>query len=147
MEGLSSRGRYAVRVLLYLVMRGSDNPVRISDIAAAEEIPQQYLEQLMIRMKVAGFVRSVRGARGGYVAVCDPAVVTVADVLSAVEGPVQLAPCLKEACGRATTCVTRAVWQSATDAMNAVFMGTTLKMMVESARTLEGPGAGGNYSI
>lgn len=147
MEGLSTRGRYATRVLLYLVMQGATNPVRISDIAAAEDIPQQYLEQLMIRLKVAGFVRSVRGARGGYVPVADPSVVTVADVLAAVEGPVELAPCLKDGCGRATTCVTRGVWQAASDAMNDVFRKTTLKSMVDAARGLEGPGGGVNYSI
>ena len=59
MEGLSTRGRYAVRILLYLVLRGTDKPVRIGDIADAEQIPQQYIEQLLIRLKVAGFVRSV----------------------------------------------------------------------------------------
>jgi len=132
---------------LYLVMRDAGGPVRISDIAAAEDLPQQYLEQLMIRLKVAGFVRSVRGARGGYVVACDPAVVTVADVLAAVEGPVELAPCLNDACSRAAGCVTRSVWQAASDAMNDVFKKTTLKSMADAARELEGPGGAVNYSI
>lgn len=147
MEGLSTRGRYATRVLLYLVMRDAGGPVRISDIAAAEELPQQYLEQLMIRLKVAGLVRSVRGARGGYVVACDPAAVTVADVLAAVEGPVELAPCRNDACSRAAGCVTRGVWQAASEAMNDVFRKTTLKSMADAARELEGPGGAVNYSI
>ena len=137
MEGLSTRGRYAVRILLYLVLRGSDRPVRIGDIADAEQIPQQYIEQLLIRLKVAGFVRSARGAKGGYVISCDPSTVSVGDVLGAVEGPVVLAPCQKERCSRATACVTRAVWQQASDAMNAVFDTTTLQSMADSVKAVE----------
>lgn len=147
MEGLSTRGRYATRVLLYLVTRNEAGPVRIAEVAAAERIPRQYLEQLMIRLKVAGFVRSVRGARGGYVLVCDPAKVTVADVLAAVEGPVALAPCLNEPCPAAARCVTRSVWAAASDAMNAVFRRTTLKAMAESALSLKNRLEGPDYSI
>lgn len=147
MEGLSTRGRYATRVLLFLVARGPGSPVRISEISASEDIPQQYLEQLLIRLKVGGFVRSVRGARGGYVVSCDPAVVTVADILAAVEGPVRLAPCQDQACARATTCVTRKVWQEASDAMNAVFQNTTLKSMADSFERCADHCGNINYSI
>jgi Rrf2 family protein len=147
MEGLSTRGRYATRTLLYLVVKRADGPVRISDIADAEDIPQQYLEQLLIRLKVAGFVRSVRGAKGGYVAVIDPAAVTVADILAAVEGPIMLAPCQKEDCARATTCVTKALWQKASDAMNQVFATTTLKELADGVIRLAEDRFNADYSI
>ena len=145
MEGLSTRGRYAVRILLYLVVRSADHPVKIFEIAQAEDIPQQYIEQLLIRLKVGGFVRSVRGAKGGYIIACDPAVATVADILASVEGPVSLAPCQKEACSRATLCVTRAVWQKASDAMNDVFKSITLQAMADSV--VSASPDSGSYSI
>lgn len=147
MEGLSTRGRYATRVMLYLAGRGSNGPVRISEISVAEGIPQNYLEQLLVRLKVSGFVRSMRGARGGYAIACDPSSVTVMDILEAVEGPVQLAPCIREPCTRAVTCVTRGLWREASDAMNGVFRSHTLLSMAERVKEIEADHAGPDYSI
>ena len=134
MEGLSTRGRYTVRILLYLALRSTAEPIRTYEIALAENIPQQYIEQLLAKLKVGGFVRSVRGAKGGYILACDPAVTTVADILAAVEGSLSLAPCEVDVCGRSLVCITRDVWQKATDAMNDVFKSITLQSLVESAR-------------
>jgi Rrf2 family protein len=145
MEGLSTRGRYTVRILLYLAVRSTASPIRTYEIAVAEDIPQQYIEQLLAKLKVGGFVTSVRGAKGGYILACDPTVTTVADILAAVEGPVSLAPCDKDVCGRRLLCVTRDVWQKATDAMNDVFKSITLQSMVEQVNC-PAPEVG-NYSI
>ncbi|HNU69589.1 MAG TPA: Rrf2 family transcriptional regulator [Myxococcota bacterium] len=147
MEGLSTRGRYATRVMLYLVGRGRGDPVRISEISTAEAIPQNYLEQLLVRLKVNGFVRSVRGARGGYVISCDPASVTVMDILEAVEGPIQLAPCIRETCTRGVTCVTRGLWREASDAMNDVFRSYSLQSLADRVKEIETQSREPDYSI
>ncbi len=134
MMKLSTKGRYATRIMVYLAMQEQGIPCRKQQIAEAEGISADYVEQILIRLKAAGLVTSHRGARGGF-SLTRPAVdVTVEEVLQATEGPVTLVACGDEGCDRETICVTRRVWRAAEAALSAVFSGTVIEDLAEAAR-------------
>lgn len=82
---VSSKGVYGLAAMLYLA-QNRDRLVQIKDIAKSGDIPQNYLEQLLVQLKKAGFVESIRGAKGGYKLVIDPKELSVFQVLGALEG-------------------------------------------------------------
>jgi len=96
MMKLSTKGRYATRIMVYLAMQNSDSPCRKQDIAEAESISADYVEQILIRLKAAGLVTSHRGAHGGFSLTRPPSEVTVEAVLQATEGPLLLVACTDE---------------------------------------------------
>ncbi len=118
---LSTKGRYATRILAYLAAQAPGAVIRRQEIAESQGITLDYIEQILVKLKASGFVRSVRGARGGYLLACDPRTTTVAEVLRAVEGPISLVPCEETHCTRAASCLTRPVWHEAAAAMHRVF--------------------------
>lgn len=128
---LSTKGRYATRIMVCLARRQQGVPVRKEDIARAEDLSSDYTEQLLIRLKAAGLVRSRRGRRGGFTLGRAPETITVADVVGATEGPVALVPCLDEVCRRQATCPTRPVWKRATEAIREVLAATTIAQIAQ----------------
>jgi Rrf2 family protein len=84
---VSTRGDYAARALLSLALHGSELPTSVKEIAERTNLPQPYLEQILLQVKGAGIVRSKRGVGGGYVLARPPAEITLAEIVSAVEGP------------------------------------------------------------
>ena len=84
---ISAKADYAVRAALELAASPDRAPVKGTKLAEAQEIPLQFLEQILLDLKRAGLVRTKRGARGGYWLARDPETITVADVIRAVEGP------------------------------------------------------------
>jgi len=123
--------------MVCLARFGAKAPARKQDIARAEGISADYVEQILMKLKAAGLVRSHRGTRGGFSLARDPAAISVGDVLAAVEGPIELAPCTAGECGRASACVTGAVWRRAREALDAVFAGTTVGALAREARTAD----------
>jgi len=106
------------------------------EIAESEGISPAYVEQLMMPLRLAGLVASHRGRSGGFSLARDPETITVAEVLRAVEGTVQVAPCSDaHACDRAETCPTRGVWQKATELLDDLFTGVTVADLVRDAAT------------
>ena len=133
---LSTKGRYATRILVRLAMQKSDKPYRKQEIAEAEGISADYVEQILIRLKAAGLVASHRGARGGFSLIRDPVEVTVEEVLVATEGPLALVTCAEEGCKRETICVTQRVWRDAEAALLKVFSGTVIADLAKVATQL-----------
>lgn len=84
---ISAKADYAVRATVELAASGDGTPIKGTKLAEAQEIPLQFLEQILLDLKRAGLVRTKRGARGGYWLADDAAKVSVADVIRAVEGP------------------------------------------------------------
>jgi len=84
---VSTRGDYAARALLSLALHASDRPTSVKEIAERTDLPQPYLEQILLAVKGAGLVRSKRGVGGGYVLARPPEEITLAQILAAVEGP------------------------------------------------------------
>jgi Rrf2 family protein len=136
---LSTKGRYAVRIMVYLAARKGETPTRRQEIAESEGITPDYAVQILMRLKTAGLVEGRRGARGGFVLAADPARVTVADVLRAAEGDIRLVDCDRDTeCDRKATCVTRPVWERADRALREVFAGFTIGDLAAEYRRKHG---------
>ena len=84
---VSTRGDYAARALLSLALHGTDRPTSVKEIAERTNLPQPYLEQILLAIKGAGLVRSKRGVGGGYVLARPPEEISLAEILAAVDGP------------------------------------------------------------
>jgi len=132
MMKLSTKGRYAIRAMLDLAMQTRENPIMIKDISKRQDISDLYLEQLFNRLKTAGLVRSTRGPRGGFTLTRSPSLITMRDVLQAMEGSTAPVECVDNAqiCARADSCVTRRLWTAMKQAMDEVLDSTTLKDLV-----------------
>src|SRR5271165_3009659 len=91
---LSSRARYATRALLDLTIHYEEGPVQIQDIADRQNIPFKYLQQILMSLKVAGFVQSRKGPGGGYLLSSSPSQITLAAVLRAMDGPLAPISCV-----------------------------------------------------
>jgi Rrf2 family protein len=122
--------------MVYLALYDGDRPARKWEIAETEGIPADYVEQLLSKLRTAGLVKSRRGAKGGFLLGRDAAEITVSDVLAATEGPMALVHCLDEGCERTSECVTRAVWQEASDALDGVFSRKTIAGLAGSAKKI-----------
>jgi len=109
---LSTRGRYGVRAMLELAMNAGKGPVPLRDLASRQEISAKYLEQLLIPLKSAGLVKSVRGARGGYLLAGSAENITLYDVVRSLEGPLAPVECVEdpEYCDRVGGCTVHLVW-------------------------------------
>jgi Rrf2 family cysteine metabolism transcriptional repressor len=127
-----------MRIMVYMALHNGNSPVRKQDIARAEGMSEHYVEQILMKLKTAGFVRSIRGKKGGFALDRDPEKTTVYDVLRVTEGPVALVPCFARPCSRIPICTTRNMWKRASDALNKVFSETTVADLAEEARRLKG---------
>lgn len=124
---LSTKGRYATRILLCISRLQGDQPVPKKRISEQEGISTDYIEQIIVPLKNAGLVNSVRGLRGGFRLAKSPDKITVYDILSASEGDINLVGCLAEGCSRSDSCVVQRVWQGASDVLREYFSKITLK--------------------
>jgi Rrf2 family protein len=111
------------------------------EIADDEDLSKKYLESILAQLRTAGFVRSVRGARGGYILARSPSEITVAEVVRALEGSLALVECSDDPsyCERADDCVTRDVWVMAERALNDALGSVTIAGLVEKRRQNEPP--------
>jgi len=124
---LSTKGRYATRILLCISRLQGENPVPKKRISEQEGISTDYIEQIIVPLKNAGLVNSVRGLRGGFRLAKTPEEITVYDILAASEGDINLVGCLAEGCSRSDTCVVQRVWQGASNKLKDYFSEITLR--------------------
>jgi Rrf2 family protein len=128
---LSSRARYATRALLDLSIRHDQGPTQIFDIAERQNIPFKYLQQILMSLKVAGFVYSRKGPGGGYVLSGPPETITLGAVLRAMDGPLAPISCVSVTsyaecgCPRPETCALRAAFRDVREAMVEVLDKTS----------------------
>ena len=132
---LSTRGRYGTRMMLDLAQHQDKGPVQIGDIAKRQDISVKYLEQLIIPLKKANFIKSVRGPRGGHMLAVSPEKITVGEIVRILEGGIDLTDCIgnPDLCDRSENCVTRDIWADATGAMFDKLNAITLAKMIEMA--------------
>ena len=131
---ISTRGRYALRMMLDMVLSDSDKPVRVKEIAERQEISEKYMEQIMSVLNKAGFVRSVRGPQGGYFLTKNPEEYTVGMILRLTEGSLSPVDCLEEGapvCNRMDSCTTILLWRKLDDAIRGVVDHVTLQDLVD----------------
>ena len=133
---VSTRTRYGIRAILDLAEYAGEGPLQLRIIAQHQDISIKYLEQLMAILRSAGFVRSVRGAKGGYVLAKAPNEIRLDDVFKCLEGPVITADCIEsdDYCARAADCVVKHVWAQVEQAVRRVLRSVTLQDLVDRAK-------------
>ncbi len=129
---VSTRGDYAARALLSLALHGSDTPTSVKEIAERTNLPQPYLEQILLAVKGAGLVRSKRGVGGGYVLARPADEISLADILGAVEGPAEADITEHDHCEG--HCVLQEVWVDVGDATRKLLADWTLADLVRRTR-------------
>lgn len=130
---ISTKGRYALRVMLDLAINNTGEYVKVKQIAARQDISEKYLEQIIALLNKAGYVISTRGAQGGYRLAKNPEEYTVGMILRQTEGSLSPVACLDEGsapCERCDTCETLEVWKALQDAINQVVDHVTLADLV-----------------
>ena len=126
---VSTKGRYALRVMLCLAQRGGGEYIPLKEIAEAEGISQKYLESIMTALSKAGFVDAVHGKGGGYRLNRAPAAYTVGSILKLTEGNLAPVSCTAQgaaACSRSTCCQTLPMWERLDKMINDFFEGITI---------------------
>ena len=135
---VSTRGDYASRALLSLALHADESgPTSVRDIAERTGLPQPYLEQILLALKGAGIVRSKRGVGGGYILAREPGLITLGEIVSAVDGPITVGdfgePHQDGACDHEGQCVLLAVWKQAGEHMRQHLASYSLADMVARA--------------
>lgn len=135
---ISTKGRYALRIMLDLAMNDTGEHVNIRTIAARQEISMKYSEQIISILSHAGFVISARGTQGGYRLSRLPKDYTVGMILRLTEGSLSPVPCTQETkfCTRQDKCATQEVWRRLEQAINGVVDHMTLADLVEIQHSL-----------
>ena len=125
---LSTRSRYGTRLMLDMALHYDRGPVRLGEIAKRQGIPVKYLEQIVIPLKKAKFVTSIRGPKGGHMLAKHPADITVGEIVSLMEGGLLLTKCTEfpEQCERSETCLTRYLWKETTEIIHKRLNSITL---------------------
>ena len=136
---VSTRGDYASRALLSLALHADESgPTSVRDIAERTGLPQPYLEQILLALKGAGIVRSKRGVGGGYILAREPALITLGEIVSAVDGPIAVgdfgAPHEDGACDHEGQCVLLAVWAGISSQIRAHLDSFTLADIAAMSR-------------
>ena len=132
---ISTKGRYALRLMLDLAQYSNENEyVSIKKVSQRKDISEKYLEQIVAQLSRANFVKSIRGAQGGYRLVKAPENYTVGMILRLIEGNLSSVSCLEDnpnKCQRCNNCVTLEVWQQINDAVDSVIDNITLQDLVQ----------------
>ena len=131
---ISTKGRYALRLMLDLAMNGENNVVRIKDIAERQQISDKYLEQIISVLNNAGYVRSTRGPQGGYSLRKAPEEYPVGDILRLTEGSLAPVECLATAenpCPKQQKCATIMLWEKVDKAIRDVVDHVTLQDLLD----------------
>lgn len=141
---ISTRGRYALRVMIDLAERQTSDFTPLKEIAARQEISEKYLESIVKNLVQNGFLEGLRGKGGGYRLVRAPEEYTVGSILRLMEGSLAPVACLEQRaqpCNREDSCRTLPMWRKLYDLLNDFFDGITLADLTDSERS------GDNYVI
>ena len=127
---ISTKGRYAIKLMLDLATNDNGEPIRLKDVARRQEISEKYLEQIISVLNKAGYVKSVRGPQGGYALQQTPDKYTIGMILRLTEGSLSPVECLDDngtICEREENCVTQILWKKLDDAIKGVVDNITLE--------------------
>ena len=143
---ISTKGRYALRVMIDLALYSNGDYITLKDISARQEISVKYLEQVIALLNRAGFLHSLRGNNGGYRLARKPAEYTAGDILRAAEGTLAPIACLQNQpnqCMRRDVCTTLGFWEKYYAVVNDYVDSVTLQDLADQAKAT----AGNDYSI
>ena len=137
---VSTKGRYALRVMVCFAMTGAGEYIPLKEIAESEGISQKYLESIMTVLSKAGFVDAVHGKGGGYRLNRKPEEYTVGSILKLTEGNLAAVSCTSQgpaACSRSTCCQTKPMWDRLDAMIDNFFEGITLADLLEESQNNE----------
>ncbi|MDP3182023.1 MAG: Rrf2 family transcriptional regulator [Desulfobaccales bacterium] len=134
---LTTKSRYGTRLMLDMAEHYNQGPIRLGDIAKRQDISAKYLEQIIIPLKKAHYVASVRGPKGGHILAKPPEEISVGEIVALLEQGTSLVECSEhaEVCGRSATCPTRHLWREAAQAMFEKLRSITLADLVRMEKT------------
>ncbi len=140
---LSSRARYATRAVLDLSLLADQGPIQIQDIASRQNIPVKFLQQILVALKMTGFVQSRKGPGGGYSLAVPPQEITLGAVLRAMDGPIAPISCVSVTkfsecgCPNPEVCALRVAFKDVRNVMSEVLDQTTFAELAERQRQNE----------
>ena len=136
---LSARSRYGTRMMVDLAQNRAKGPIQLSSIAGREGLSRKYLEQLIIPLKKAGFIKSIRGPKGGHMLAKPPENISIGAIVEALEDKTGLSACINnpKLCDRTGFCPTRNVWEIATKAMFKELNSITLADIIKKNMVLK----------
>ncbi|MGN0497581.1 MAG: RrF2 family transcriptional regulator [Acutalibacteraceae bacterium] len=143
---ISTKGRYALRMMLDLAMHGDDGYVALKDIAKRQGISKKYLEQIVPLLNSADFLQTNRGYQGGYMLSKSPDRYTVGDILRTTEGGIAPVACLEQEpnrCERSSECMTLDMWKGLYKVMTDYLDSITLQDLIDK----QNESGVDNYSI
>lgn len=138
---ISTKGRYALRMLVYLAAHQEEGFISLKEIADEQGISKKYLEQIVPMLNKGGILRTNRGNRGGYMLARSPQDCTVGDILRATEGSLAPVSCLEyeeNDCPRARECVTLSIWAGLYKVINEYLDSVTLQDLLGQSPELCG---------
>ncbi len=140
---ISTRGRYGLRALLEIAVQSQKKPVTIKDISEKQQMSVTYLEQILHRLKKAGLVKSIRGAKGGYVLAQQGDKITVSQVIRALDGPISISQCdfpkrREKSCVGPSVCSSRILWKKLEDLIEGALSSVTLADLRKQTCNLKG---------
>lgn len=129
---LSTKGRYGVKAMVELAINYGGTPMSIKTISTKQNISEYYLEQLFSPLRKADFLKSIRGAQGGYILSREPKDITIAEVMYVLEGPIEIADCIEgSSCDNIDCCATRLLWEKIKNSIDEVMGSVTLQDIVD----------------
>ena len=134
---VSTKGRYALRVMVCFARRGGGEYIPLKEIAEAEGISQKYLESIMSVLSKAGFVDAVHGKGGGYRLNREPQDYTIGSILKLTEGSLNVASCTTQgaaACSRSECCQALPMWEKLDKMIDEFFEGITLEDLLQETK-------------
>jgi Rrf2 family iron-sulfur cluster assembly transcriptional regulator len=135
---LTTKGRYAVTAMLDLAFHSSSKPVTLTEIAARQTISLSYLEQLFARLRRANMVKGIRGPGGGYTLAGKAIDINIADIIAAVDEPIDATKCGGEAnCQNEKACLTHDLWMGLSEQIRDYLKGITLAQLLDKHRIQE----------
>lgn len=135
---ISTKGHYAVQAIVDIALRKEKTPVSLSLIAERQELSQNYLEQLFVKLRKAKLVKSVRGPGGGYMLARPAESITIGEIFSAVDESLVLTECADigavangKLCAKANECVTQALWSKLCQHFNDILYSITIEDVIK----------------
>lgn len=135
---LSTKGEYASRAMLELSLHHKERLLHIREISAAQDIPERFLEQILLMLKRAGYLRSKKGPNGGYYLAKAPSEINVAEVIRVMDGPLAPIDCVSvfahEVCPREDYCGLKWLWKDVRDRVANLLENTTFEDLAEKTK-------------
>ena len=134
---LTTKGRYAVMAMADLALFKDKGPISLTDISIRQNISLAYLEQIFIKLKQENLVKSVRGAKGGYVLDTPPEEIKISNIISAVDEEIKTLNCKKESkkgCNnKSSKCITHNLWDQLDQHINSFFEKKNLEYLLKNS--------------